>query len=413
MGHRVVVTGMGTINPLGINAHETWENLIQGVSGVGPITHFDVSDLAVQIACEVEGFDPKDYMEAREARRRDRFQQFAAVAAMEAIEQSGLEIEPQFAGRVGIVICSAVGGIATMHTAVNTLENQGPRRMSPFTIPMYMANGAGGLIAIDIGAKGPCFSIASACASGADGIGQGWLMIRSGVIDVCIAGASEASVNRLGLSSFDRLGALSRRNDDYSSTPSPFDVNRDGLVMGEGAAVLVLESLDHARERGVEIFGEMIGYGSTVDSFHITAPSETGEGGAAAISGALESAGLDPGGVDYINAHGTGTVLNDVAETWAIKTSFGKVAYDVPISSTKSMTGHLMGATGALEAIFCLQVIRSDIVPPTINLTTPDPECDLDYVPNEAREHEVNVAISNAFGFGGHNAVLAFQGFTG
>jgi 3-oxoacyl-(acyl-carrier-protein) synthase len=278
---------------------------------------------------------------------------------------------------------------------------------------MIMSNGAAGLIAIEKGIRGPCLSVASACASGADAIGHGWLLIRSGTMDLALVGAAEATINRMGISTFDRLGALSRRNDPSAGTPSPFDKDRDGLVMGEGAAALVLESEEHARERGAEVLAELAGHAATEDAFHITAPAEDGSGGARAMLGALRAAGIDPAQVDYVNAHGTGTELNDVSETKAIKAALGLRAHEIPVSSTKSMTGHMMGATGALEAIVCVQAIRSGMIPPTINLREPDPECDLDYVWEGAREQQVRVALSNAFGFGGHNAVLALRAFSG
>lgn len=413
MTRRVVVTGMGTVNALGLDVESTWQNAVQGVSGVGPITLFDASDMLVQIACEVRDFDPEAYLDFKEVRRRDRFELFATAAAQQAKEQAGLEIRPENAGRTGVVISSAVGGIATFQETIETLIDKGPRRLSPFVIPMFMGNGAAGLVAIDMGAKGPCFSVASACASGADGIGQAWMLIRSGAIDMALAGGAEATITRMGVASFDRLGALSRRNEDYRLTPAPFDKERDGLVMGEGAAVVVLESLEHARGRGAEVLAEMVGYGATSDAYHITAPQEEGAGGAAAIRSALDSAGATPDGVDYINAHGTGTELNDLSETNAIKAALGEQAYRVPISSTKSMTGHMMGATGALEAIFCVKAIQTSLIPPTIHLKQADPKCDLDYVPNQARNRPVKLALSNAFGFGGHNAVLAFKSFSG
>jgi len=288
------------------------------------------------------------------------------------------------------------------------MEKSAPRKVSPFLIPMLMPNGGAGLIGIESGCQGPAFSVASACASGADGIGVGWMMLKAGMIDAAITGASETAITRVGVAAFDRLGAMSRREDDMM-TPQPFDKNRDGLVMGEGAAVLVLETESHAKARGAEIFAELAGYGSTADANHITAPAEDGAGGAKAMKMALDSAGLNPGDVGYINAHGTATPLNDAAETRAIKASFGDLAYNIPISSTKSMTGHMMGATGALEALFLVKAVQEDIVPPTINYQTPDPDCDLDYVPNQAREVTVKAAISNAFGFGGHNAVIAVK----
>jgi 3-oxoacyl-[acyl-carrier-protein] synthase II len=409
MQERVVITGMGTVNPLGLNVTESWKNAIEGVSGVGPITLFDTEDLQVHIACEVKNFVPEDFMEAREVRRRDRFEQMATVAVQETLETSGLEITEANQGRVGIVISSAIGGLKSLQDAVITNRTEGPRRVSPFLIPMLMSNGASGLAAIDYGIKGPCFSVASACASGADGIGMAWMMIRSGMLDACLAGASEAVVTSVGVAAFDRVGAMSRRNDDYSMTPQPFDKNRDGLVMGEGAAVLMLEGESYAKARGANILAELAGYGSTADAFHVTAPHETGAGGTAAIQQAIEAAGANPEDVGYISAHGTATELNDLSETKAVKGAFGDLAYKVPISSTKSMTGHMMGATGALEAIFCVQVVREGVLPPTIHYETPDPECDLDYIPNNAREKRVDFAISNAFGFGGHNAVLAIR----
>jgi 3-oxoacyl-[acyl-carrier-protein] synthase II len=413
MNKRVVITGMGTINPLGHTVDSTWDALIAGKSGVGSITLFDASDMLVQIACEVKGFNPTDHMDAREARRLDRFEQLAAVTARQAMEQSGIVIPVDQAGSVGVVISSAVGGLTAMEENIITVAEDGPRKVSPFTIPMFMSNGAASLVAIDIGAKGPSFSVASACASGSDAIGLGALLIEAGVIDAALVGATEASITRIGVACFDRLGALSRRNDEIERTPAPFDKDRDGLVMGEGAAILVIESLDHARARGADVLAELVGYGATADAFHVTAPAEDGAGGAAAISLALESAGLLAEQIDYINAHGTGTKLNDISETRALKTALGALAYTIPISSTKSMTGHMMGATGALESIICVQAIRTGRIPPTIHLNTPDPECDLDYVPSQARTAKVNVALNNAFGFGGHNAVLAFRRFEG
>jgi len=408
MSERIVITGMGTVSPLGLNVRETWENAIHGVSGVAPITLFDASNSLVKIACEVKNFVPERYMDAREARRRDRFEQFATVAAREAWEQSGLEVTEENAGRIGVVISSAIGGLKSLQDAIFTLKDEGPRRISPFLIPMLMANGGAGLVSIDLGVKGPSFSVASACASGADGIGMAWMMLRAGMVDVVLAGAAEATVTPTGIAAFDRIGAMSRR-EDYSMTPQPFDKNRDGLVMGEGAAVLVLERESHARARGAEILAELAGYAATADAYHVTAPDEGGRGGAAAIRKALEVAGVALDEVGYINAHGTATPLNDVAETRAIKSAFGALAYSIPVSSTKSMTGHMMGATGALEAIFCVQAVREGILPPTIHYQTPDPECDLDYIPNQAREKKIEVAISNAFGFGGHNAVLVIR----
>ncbi len=406
---RIVVTGMGTVNPLGLNVAESWKNVINGVSGVAPITLFDSSGWNVNIACEVKNFDPANFMDPKEARRRDRFEQFGIAAAKEALESSGLEVKESNAGRIGVVVSSAIGGLRSVQEAIFTLKDEGARRVSPFLIPMLMPNGAAGMIGIEFGLRGPSFSVASACASGADGIGMAWLMLRAGMVDVVLAGAAECTACETGVGAFDRIGAMSRRNDDYSMTPQPFDKNRDGLVMGEGAAVLVLERESHARARGANILGELAGYGATADAFHVTAPSVDGSGGANAIRAALAAAGANFDEVGYISAHGTGTQLNDASETKAVKGAFGDLAYKTPMSSTKSMTGHMMGATGALEAIFCLQAIREGVLPPTIHYQTPDPECDLDYIPNKAREKKIKVAISNAFGFGGHNAVLVMR----
>lgn len=412
---KIVITGMGTVNPLGLNVTQTWQNLIQGVSGVGPITLFDTEawkqEWTVKIACEVKNFDPSQFMDAKDARRRDRFEQFAVAAAREALQMSGLQVTEANAGRIGVVVSSAIGGLKAVQDAIFTLKDEGARKVSPFLIPMLMPNGASGMIGIEFGLKGPSFSVASACASGADGIGTAMMMLRSGTADVVLAGASEATICATGVGAFDRIGAMSRRNADYSMTPQPFDKNRDGLVMGEGAAVLVLETETHARARGANILAEMAGYGASADAYHVTAPHAEGTGGAQAIRLALRSAGVNPEQVGYINAHGTATPLNDAAETRAIKAAFGDLAYRIPVSSTKSMTGHIMGATGALEAIFCVQAIREGVLPPTIHYQTPDPECDLDYIPNTARQARIDVAASNAFGFGGHNAVLVVRRF--
>lgn len=409
MQERVVITGMGTVNPLGLSVGESWEKAVAGVSGIGPITQFDTSDFLVKLACEVKGFQPENYMPSKEARRHDRFAQFMIAAAKEAIEQSGLLASSLNPERVGVIASSAIGGLITLEEAIHQVKAQGPRRVSPMTIPMLMANGGAGQIAINYGFLGPAFSVASACASGADAIGMAWMLIRAGVMDVAIAGASEATITAVGVAAFDRMGAMSRRNDDPPMIPKPFDRERDGLVMGEGAALLVLERESHARRRGAEILAELAGYGATADAYHITAPAEDGAGGARAMRAALQAAGENVEAVGYINAHGTGTPLNDLSETRAIKAVFGDLAYNIPVSSTKSMTGHLMGATGALEAVFCVEVVRQGVIPPTIHYQTPDPECDLDYVPNQARQKAVRLALSNSFGFGGHNAVLAIR----
>ena len=409
---RVVITGMGTVNPLGLTVEETWKNVINGVSGVGPITLFDPTPLNVHFAAEVKNFDPGKYMDPKEARRRDRFEQFGAAAAKDALAISGLEVTEENTGRIGVLVSSAIGGIKSLQDAVITNYTEGPRRVSPFLIPMLMPNGAAGMIAIDQQIKGPCFSVASACASGSDGIGTAFLMLKAGMIDAALAGAAETTICSTGVAAFDRVGAMSRRNDDYLMAPQPFDKNRDGLVMGEGAAVLVLELESHAKARGANILAELAGYGATADAFHVTAPHEKGEGGAAAMRMALNSAQANVDELGYINAHGTGTPLNDQSETRAVKAAFGEQAYQMPISSTKSMTGHMMGATGALEVIFCVRAVQEGILPPTIHYETPDPECDLDYIPNQAREKKITLALTNAFGFGGHNAVLAIRKYS-
>ncbi|RPJ22927.1 MAG: beta-ketoacyl-[acyl-carrier-protein] synthase II, partial [Chloroflexi bacterium] len=355
---RVVITGMGTVNPLGLTVEESWRNAINGVSGVGPITLFDPSALNVHFAAEVKGFEPDRYMDAKEARRRDRFEQLGVAAAKDALAHSGLEVTEANADRIGVLVSSAIGGIKSLQDAVITNHTEGPRRVSPFLIPMLMPNGAAGMVAIDFQIKGPCFSVASACASGADGIGTAMLMLKAGMIDAALAGGAEMTICPVGVAAFDRVGAMSRRNGGYSMTPQPFDKNRDGLVMGEGAAVLVLETESHAKARGANILAELAGYGATADAFHVTAPHENGEGGSAAMRMALASARATVDDLGYISAHGTGTLLNDQSETRAVKAAFGEKAYEIPISSTKSMTGHMMGATGALEAIFCVQAVR-------------------------------------------------------
>ena len=406
----IIITGMGTVNPLGLTVDQSWQAVVQGVSGVGPITLFDATDYQVHIAAEVKNFNPDNYLPAKEARRRYRFELFAAAAVQEALAQSGLQINDSNRQRVAVIISSAIGGIEALSNSLDSLRLDGPRRVSPFAIPMLMSNGASGMAAIDLGIQGPSYSIASACASGADAIGLAWTLLRAGVVDVVIAGGSEATITPLGVAAFDRVGALSR-NEDFHCTPQPFDRQRDGLVMGEGAAVLILERASHARSRGADILAEVAGYAATSDAHHVTAPAEDGSGGARAIRKALESARIDLHEISYINAHGTGTVLNDLSETRAIKSALGALAYNIPISSTKSMTGHMMGATGALEALFCVKAIQESVVPPTIHYQTPDPQCDLDYVPNHARQMPVEVVVSNAFGFGGHNAVLVLRKF--
>lgn len=412
MTTRVVITGMGTINSIGHSRLESWSNLMDGVAGIGPLTRFDPTDLNIKVACEVKDFDPVKELGSKEARRRDRFQHFAYLATREAFAQSGLEVTDDNADRIGTVISSSGGGLGTVEASLLTLMDHGPRAVNPFTTPKYMSSGASGLTSIDFDLRGPAFSVESACASASDGIGVAWFMIRAGVVDAVVAGGSDASIVHMSVAALDRSGAMSRRTGSYPEAPQPFDLDRDGFVMGEGAGVLVLESEEHARKRGAVILAELAGYGASADAFHITAPLEDGGGAAKAMQNALNSAGLEPELVNYINSHGTGTRLNDVSETRAIKSVFGSRAYDIPVSSTKSMTGHMMGTTAAVEAIFTVQCILENAVPPTIHYNTPDPDCDLDYVPNEARQTQVEVAISNAFGFAGHNSVLAFRRYS-
>jgi beta-ketoacyl-acyl-carrier-protein synthase II len=410
MNHRVVITGVGTVNPTGLSVAESWDNITNGRSGICPITNFDTTDYLVKVAGEVKHFEPTRYMEPREARRRDRFEQYATAASQEALKQSGLQITEENGHRVAVIVSSSIGGINAFQDAVTTILQSGPRRVNPFTIPMLMPNGAGGLIAIDTGARGPNFSVASACASANDSIGQAWLMVATGTMEAAITGGSDATVLEVGVAAFDRLGAMSHR---LENIPQPFDRDRDGVVMGEGAGILIIESLEHAQARGAEILAELAGYSATSDAYHITAPAENGIMGSRAMRQAMELGGISPEQLGYISAHGTGTPLNDAAETKAIKVALGQRAYEVPVSSTKSMTGHMMGATGAVEAVFCVQTLRTGVLPPTINYHTPDPDCDLDYVPNTAREARVEAVISNAFGFGGHNAVIAVKRFNG
>ncbi|GAB4468529.1 MAG: beta-ketoacyl-ACP synthase II [Anaerolineae bacterium] len=408
--HRVVITGFGALTPLGNTAEESWQQALRGTSGVGPITLFDTSDFPVKLAAEVKNFNPEEHLDRREVRRMDRFEWMALVAAEQAVQHSGLDVSKLTDLRAGVIVSSASGGFISFREQIEIMQREGVRRLSPFAIPKIMSNGAAGLISIKYGLRGPCFSVASACASSSDGVGIAFHLLRSGVADVMIAGGSEAGIHELGIGSFDKVAAYSHRSE---GTPSPFSADRDGLIMGEGAAVLILETLEHAQQRGAAIIAEIAGYAASADAYHITAPTEDGSGSGSAIKLALVDARINPDEVDYINAHGTGTDLNDVAETKAIKYALGDLAYRIPISSTKSMTGHMMGATGAVEAMFCAQAIRDGILPPTINYHEPDPECDLDYIPNQAREARIRTAVSNAFGFGGHNSVLVIRAFEG
>ncbi len=409
MPRRVVVTGCGCLSPVGNNVTETWQSLLAGRSGVDWITLFDASQHKTRFAAEVKGFDGAALFGSREARRMDRFTQFALAAALEAFAQAGLESNGLDRDRVGVVIGSGIGGISTLLAQVEEMRARGPERVSPFLIPMMIADSAPASIAIRLGLRGPNMALATACASGANAIGEAAEMIRRGVADVMLAGGAEASIVPVAIAALNVMGALSTRNEAPQQASRPFDRERDGFVMGEGAGMLVLESLEHAQARGVRILAELSGYGTSNDAYHISAPAENGAGAALSMRWALEDAGLRPEQIDYINAHGTSTPLNDKSETQAIKAVFGETAYSIPISSTKSMTGHLLGASGALEAVICVQVLQEQILPPTINYEHPDPECDLDYVPNRSRRHTVRHVMSNSFGFGGHNATLIFS----
>ena len=407
--HRVVITGMGCITPVGHNAADTWEALKAGQSGFGPFLMIEKGEHSSGGLCEIKDFRVTDYLSKRDARRRDRFEQLATIAANEAMQQSGLEVSAENCEDIGIFAGTGVGGINTLVDQQNTIRDSSVRRLSPFAITMIMPNGAAGMLAIDYGIKGPSTTITTACASANDAIGHAFKALRTGELKAALTGGSEAVISTVALGGFERASATSSRE---ANTPSPFDKERDGLIMGEGAGFLVLETLEHARERGATILAEVVGYGQTTDAYHITAPSEGGDGAARAMRKALLDARMEPAEIDYINAHGTGTPLNDATETQAIKLVFGGEAYNIPVSSTKSMTGHIMGATGAIESIIATYVLREQVVPPTINYRTVDPECDLDYVPNVARAVEVNAVMNNAFGFGGHNGVLIFKRYT-
>jgi beta-ketoacyl-acyl-carrier-protein synthase II len=406
---RVVITGMGTINPLGLSADESWKNALAGTSGVGPITLFDSSALQVHIAAEVRNFDPTNYMDAKEARRRDRFAQFAIAAAREAMRQSDLKIDAALSDDLGIYVGTGVGGLGSLFDATNVVMTEGPRRINPFIIPMVLDDGASSALAIEYQARGMNFAPVTACAAGSDAIGQAFRAVQRGESPAMIAGGAEAPIVFVGMAAFDRTGACSRRNDDPTHASRPFDKNREGLVFGEGAAILVLEDLEHALSRGAAPLAEIAGYGATSDAFHMTAPLDDGSGAARAMRRALRDANLGIDDIDWISAHGTATQLNDQMETMAVKSVFGEQAYSIPLSGTKSMTGHIMGATGAIEVVWCVKAIHDGMIPPTMNYETPDPQLDLDYTPNHARPHKVDVAMTNAFGFGGHNSVLIIK----
>lgn len=411
MRKRVVITGLGCISPLGLNVDETWKSLLAGKSGAGSITRFDASKHKTKFAAEVKGFDPVGLFGAREARKMDRFSQFALASAMEATAHAGLKIDDTNRDRVGVIIGTGIGGIGTMIENYEAMVERGPDRVSPFLIPMMISDSAAGLLAIRTGARGPNMSLATACATGTNALGEAAEMIRRGAADIMLVGSSEAAIVPLAMAGMNVMTALSTRNEDPEHASRPFDKNRDGFLMGEGAGMLVLESLESARARGAKILCEFTGYGASDDAYHISAPAENGAGAAISMRLALEDASLKADDIDYINAHGTSTQLNDKSETAAIKTVFGEQAYKVQISSTKSMTGHLLGASGSLEAAICTKVLNENILPATINYETPDPDCDLDYVPNEPRNFKPRHVMSNSFGFGGHNATLIMSRF--
>lgn len=405
----VFVTGIGIVSPIGMGADAFWTGLMEGRSGAGPITRFDASELPVRIACEVGDYDPRTHISPREIPRMDRFTQMAVSSSAMAVEDAGLDTEGLDSARVGVIAGSGIGGLETIEQEYQHLISGGPRRVSPFMVPKLMPNGAAGMIAMRFGLHGPNYAPASACATGAHAVGEALRWIREGRADVMLAGGSEAAITPLAVAAFTRMGALSRRNDDPTAASRPFDAGRDGFVFGEGAAILVLESEEHARARGAEPIAKLTGYAATADAFHVTQPDPEGRGAVAAMTLALEDARREPGDVDHINAHGTSTPYNDKTETLAIKTAFGNEAKRIAVCSTKSQTGHLLGAAGAIEAAAVAMAVQHDVVPATRNLQDPDPECDLDYVPEGPREFPVNVGMSNSFGFGGQNACLVLE----
>jgi 3-oxoacyl-[acyl-carrier-protein] synthase II len=406
---RVVVTGLGAITPIGNDVSSYWEGLSTARNGVAGITLFDASRHACRFAAEVKDFDPSGWLEPKESKRWDRFCQFGVIAAKQAVAHAGLTIDESNQHRVGTAIGSGVGGLLMMETQAHVLKDRGPDRVSPFCVPMMIPNMATGLTAIALGAKGPSSAVATACAAGSNAIGDAYRLIQLGLADVMVAGGAESAITPLGVAGFASAKALSFRNDDPTTASRPFDAERNGFVIGEGAGVIVLESLEHAQARGAQILAEVVGYGMTCDAHHITSPTPGGVGGAEAMRLALKDARLEPEAVDYVNAHGTSTQANDSNETSAIKSALGDWAYQIPVSSTKSMTGHLLGGSGGIEAVAAVLAIEHNLVPPTINFQNPDPACDLDVVPNQAREHTLNVVLSNSFGFGGHNVCLAFR----
>ncbi len=410
-GRRVVVTGLGVVAPNGNDVKAFWDNLVAGKGGAGRVTHFDTDEFSSQVACEIKDFNPEQYVNAKALRRMDTFVQYAVVSAVMAMDDAGLKVDQDGldATRIGVIVGSGIGGIGVIEEQHAVLLDKGPRRVKPLLIPMLISNMASGQLSIYFNAKGPNSCVVTACATAAHCIGDAYRVIERGDADVMIAGGTEAAITPLGFAGFCMMKALSTRNDDPEHASRPFDRERDGFVIGEGAGILVLEEFERAKKRGADIYAEIVGYGMTADAYHITAPDPEGDGGSRAMKMAVDHAGLKPEDVDYINAHGTSTPLNDVAETIAIKKAFGDHAYKLAVSSTKSMTGHLLGAAGGAESVATVLTIKSGIIHPTINYEYPDPECDLDYVPNEAREADVKVAITNSFAFGGQNATLALK----
>ena len=412
--YRVVVTGLGALTPLGLCPDAFWKAMMEGTSGAAPITHFDTSDFTTTFACELKDFDPEDYMDRKQARRLDPFCQFALIAARQAVEDAGLEIEAlsdEEKGRIGVALGSGIGGLQLFQDQTQVALERGPRRLSPFFVPMMIANMAAGLVAIEFGLRGPNHCAISACATGNHNIAEALLLLRHGYVDAMLCGGTEAPITTIGIGGFGAMRALSQRNDAPETASRPFDKTRDGFVAGEGAAILVLETLEHAQARGATIYAEVAAVGASADAHHFAAPDPDGRGAILAMQRALDDAGLQPEDVDYINMHATATPLGDVAETGAIKQVFGEHAYRMRLSSTKSMTGHLLGAAAAIEAVATIYAIKHQRVPPTINFEHPDPECDLDYTFNEPKDHPIDVALSNAFGFGGHNTTAVFKRF--
>ncbi len=411
MKKRVVITGMGTVSPVGNNLEEFWSALLAGKSGITKVTQFDASEYATQIAGEVKGFEPGNYMDKKEARRMDRFTQFAIACTRMALDDAKLDLDKIDRERAGTIIGTGIGGMETLHDQYKVLFEKGPNRISPFFVPMMIANMASGLTSITYGLQGPCLTVVTACATGTNSIGEAFKIIQRGDADIMVCGGTEATISPAAMAGFSSMKAMSTRNDEPEKASRPFESGRDGFIMGEGCGIVILEALEHAKARGARIYAEIAGYGANADAYHITAPAPEGVQQAKVMALAIKDAGLKPEDVDYVNAHGTSTPLNDKNETLAIKALFGDHAKKLAVSSTKSMTGHLLGAAGGIECIACALTVANDTIHPTINYENPDPELDLDYVPNKARKQVVNVAISNSFGFGGHNATILVKKF--